>query len=86
MTWYDVWIFLLHFFENNIRIDSYFIVISISWSHSTLIFFFTFLNQFLGLINLLTNTFLIISLKHYLNDMHEIAKGLKGLDEVMKIN
>ena len=40
-------------------------------------FFFTFPNHFLGLINLLTNTFLIISLKHYLNDMHEIAKGLK---------
>jgi len=42
MTWYDVWIFLLHFFENNIRIDSHFIVISNSWSHSTLIFFLLF--------------------------------------------
>jgi len=40
-------------------------------------YFFTFSNHFLGLINLLTNTFLIISLKHYLNDMHEIAKDLK---------
>jgi len=50
-------------------------------------FFFTFLNHFLGLINLLTNTFLIISLKHYLNDMHEIVpRAWKGLDEVMKIN
>jgi len=40
-------------------------------------FFFIFLNHLLGLINLLTNTFLIISLKNYLNDMHKIAKGLK---------
>jgi len=57
MTWYDVWIFLLHFFENNIRIDSHFIVISNSWNHSTLIFFYFFLNHFFGLINLLTNIF-----------------------------
>ena len=52
ITWYDVWIFLLHFFfENNIRIDSHFIVISNLWSHSTLILFFTFPNHFFDLIS-----------------------------------
>ena len=66
----------LHFFENNIRIDSHFIVISNSWSHSTLIFFyfsksFPWSNQF-------TN-------KHFFNHFFEtlfewhawFAKGLK---------
>jgi len=71
-----VWIFFSIFLKN-IRIVPHFIVIFNSWNYSTLIFSFTFLNHFLGLINLLTNIFLIISLKHYLNDMHEIAKGLK---------
>ena len=80
MTWYDVWIFLLHFFfENNIRIDSHFIVISNSWSHSTLILFFTFLNHFLGLINLLTNYFF----NHFFETLFEWhAWNCQGLEKV----
>jgi len=80
MAWYDAWNalcmnFPFVYFRKQIRIDPHFIVISNSWNHSTLNFF-TFSNHFFGLISLLTNTFLIIFLKHYLNDMHEIAKGL----------
>jgi len=80
MTWYDVWIFLLHFFENNIWIDSHFIVISNSWNHSTLIFFyfsksFPWSNQF-------TN-------KHFFNHFFETlfewhAWNCQGLEKFLK--
>jgi len=86
MTWYDVWIFLLHFFENDIWIDSHFIVISNSWSHSTLIFFYFYLNHFLGLINLLTNTFSSFLWNTISMTYMKLPRAWKGLDEVMKIN
>ena len=60
MVWYDVWIFFCISFKN-IWIVPHFIVIFNSWNYSTLIFFYCFLNNFFGLINLLTNIFLIIS-------------------------
>jgi len=40
-------------------------------------FFFTFPKSFLWSNQFTNEYFLIIFLKHYMNDMHEIAKGLK---------
>jgi len=70
--------FFCIFFENNIRIDSHIIVISNSWSHSTLIFFFYFSKSF-PWSNQFTN-------KHFFNHFFETlfewhawncVKGLK---------
>jgi len=55
MTWYDVWNTLCinfsfsFFFWKQIRIDLHFIIISNSWNHSTLIFFFYFSKPYLFL-------------------------------------
>jgi len=39
------------FFEKKIRIYTHFIAIPNSWNHSTMIFFFTFPNDFFDLIS-----------------------------------
>jgi len=85
ITWYDVWIFLLHFFENKfelIPISLLFLIHKI-----ILLWFFFFFKSFLWS-NQFTN-------KHFFNHFFwntiwmtckKLPRTLKGLDEVMKIN
>jgi len=78
MTWYDVWIFLLHFFENKFEL----ILISLLFRIHEIIqlwYFFTFSNHLFGLISLLTNIFFIISFET-LFELH--AWNWQGLEKV----
>ena len=60
------------FFWKQIWIDPHFIIISNSWNHSTLnFFFFTFPNHFFGLISLLPNTFFLITSFETLFEWHQ---------------
>ena len=74
------------FYWNQIRIGSYFIVISNLWNHSTLIFFY-FSKSFLWSNLLLTNHFFYSFFWNtiWMTPM-KLPRAWKGLDEVMKIN